>query len=202
MPTSIDWSVILALVSGIGLAAAAGFRVFVPLLLLAVAARAGVVPLAPSFAWLSSDAALITLGSACALEIGAYYIPWLDHALDVIAAPAAVVAGSIAVAAPLAGFDPWLAWAVGIVAGGGAAGLVQGATILARGVSLIATGGLGNPIVATAENALAILVAAMAILVPVLGVLAVGVALFIIIRRVRRAKTRRQREPASLAVAA
>ena len=74
---------------GVGLAAATGFRVFLPLLVAALAARFGNLPLNDTFAWLASAPALFTLGAAAVLETLAYYIPGVDHALDVIAGPAA-----------------------------------------------------------------------------------------------------------------
>jgi hypothetical protein len=188
---NIDWSLVTGVLAGVGLAAAAGFRVFVPLLVLALANKAGVMGVAPGFDWLGSTPAVTALSCAAVLEIVAYYVPWLDHALDTLAAPAAVVAGSLVVASQVTGMDPWLGWVTGIVAGGGAAGLVQASTMLLRGVSLVTTGGLANPLVATLENGLAILVAALAVLVPLLALLAVALALFILLRRRQRVVARR-----------
>jgi hypothetical protein len=76
---------------GIGLAAACGLQVFLPCLIAAVAAWAGVFVPAPEFAWVTSPVALVTLGVAAVAEVGAMHLPWLDHALDVVASPAAVV---------------------------------------------------------------------------------------------------------------
>src|SRR3954468_14384011 len=109
---------LVAICAGVALAAACGFRVFLPLLFMAIAARIKLVPLSPHFAWLGSNTALILLGVATVVEIGAYYIPWLDHALDVIASPTAVGAGVLAVAALLPTDDPAIRWALAIVAGG------------------------------------------------------------------------------------
>lgn len=180
--TTSDWQLIVGILAGVGLAAASGFRVFVPLLVLSIAAKAGVLNLAPSFAWIASTPALVALCSASVLEIGGYYVPWLDHALDTIAAPAAVVAGTISVASQAVNVDPWVSWVTGIIAGGGAAAMVQASTMLVRGLSLVTTGGAGNPIVATAENALAIVVAVLAVLVPILALFALGVAIILVLR--------------------
>ncbi|HVH19978.1 MAG TPA: DUF4126 domain-containing protein, partial [Myxococcota bacterium] len=87
---------LLSLGIGLGLAAACGFRIFLPLLALGVAARAELVPLASGFQWLATTPALGAFAVATALEIGAYYVPWLDHLLDVAAGPAAVAAGAVA----------------------------------------------------------------------------------------------------------
>src|SRR6187549_3150374 len=141
----------LSLCIGIGLSAACGFRIFVPLLVMSVAAKSGHLSFVSSFQWMGSDVALITFAVATCIEIAAYYIPWLDHALDVIATPAAIVAGTIVTASMVGGMSPFLKWTLAVIAGGGAAGLVQGTTVVARGTSTATTGGIGNPIFATIE---------------------------------------------------
>jgi hypothetical protein len=137
---------------GIGLSAACGFRVFVPLLVLSIAAHTGHVQLAKTFAWIGSTPALIAFSVATAAEIGAYYIPWLDNALDTIAAPLAAVAGVVATASVVTNIDPFWSWTLAIIAGGGAAASTQIATTKARAASSLTTGGLANPVVATVEN--------------------------------------------------
>ena len=165
---------VLALAAGLGLAAACGLRVFAPLLVLGLAGRFGHLPLASGFAWAASGPAIVALGFATVLEIGAYYIPWLDHALDTIATPAARVAGVLAVAAVTGAMPPWLRWSTAIVGGGGLAGLTQGASVLLRLKSGALTGGLGNPVVSTGEWVGAIGLAVVAVLVPVLALVVVG----------------------------
>ena len=142
---------LLSIGVGIGLAAACGFRVFVPLLVVSVASHAGKLNLAPSFQWMGTDAALMAFGCATALEIAAYYIPWLDNLLDTVATPAAVVAGTVVSASVFTGIDPFLKWSLAVIAGASAAGLVQGSTVVTRAISTASTGGLGNPVVATGE---------------------------------------------------
>jgi hypothetical protein len=169
---------------GIGLAAACGFRVFLPLALLSLAARAGIVPLATGFGWLASREALVVLVAACLAEIAAYYVPWVDHLLDTLATPAAVAAGVLASAAVLVDLPPAVRWSVALVAGGGAAGLFQGTTVVARHASTLLTLGLGNFLVATAEAMLAVCVVALAILLPFAILFVVlGVALWRLGRR-------------------
>src|SRR5438876_9605685 len=136
----------LSICVGIGLSAACGFRVFVPLLIMSIASLSGHLTLASQFQWIGTYPALIAFGVATALEIGGYYIPWLDHLLDTMATPAAIVAGTVVTAAIVTNTSPMLKWTLAIIAGGGAAGLVQGTTVLARGVSTATTGGLGNPL--------------------------------------------------------
>ena len=157
----------LSVLTGIGVAAACGFRVFVPLLALGVAARTGVLPLNDSFTLLASMPALIALGTAAMLEVGAYYVPWLDNALDVAAAPAAVIAGVLASAAAITDLPPVLTWGIALIGGGGAAGLLHGATSLLRLKSTAVTGGAGNPVISTGELIGAVVTSAMALLVPV-----------------------------------
>ena len=86
---------IAAIGVGLGLAAACGFRVFVPLLVLSLAANWGYVPLAPGWTWIGTSPAIIAFGTATLLEAFGYFIPWVDHALDVAATPAAVLAGMV-----------------------------------------------------------------------------------------------------------
>lgn len=179
---------VLALSLGLGLAAACGFRVFVPLLVAALAGNTGHLELASDFAWLGSDAAVIALGVATLLEIGAYYVPWLDNLLDTVASPAAVVAGAVVTAGVVTDVSPMLRWGTAIIAGGGAAGSVQGLTVLTRGASTAMTGGLANPIVSTLEAAAAVAVAVLAVLAPLLAVSLVIIGAVYVSRRLAAAR--------------
>jgi hypothetical protein len=163
----------LSVCLGIALAAACGFRVFVPLLVLSAVAKAGWLTLAASFAWIGTTPALVTFAAATLLEIGAYYVPWLDNLLDSAAGPLAVVAGVVVSAAVLTDLDPLVQWTLAIVAGGGAAGAVQAATTGVRALSSTTTLGIANPIVATAELGGSIVLSLVSILVPVLAATAV-----------------------------
>jgi hypothetical protein len=136
---------------GLGLAAACGFRVFVPLLAISVGALTGHIPLSSGFAWIGTVPAAIAFGTATALEIAAYYIPWFDHLLDTVATPAAVAAGMVASASVMVDLPPVLKWGVALIGGGGVAGLLQGATVLLRLKSLAVTGGAANALVSTVE---------------------------------------------------
>jgi hypothetical protein len=170
---------------GIGLAAACGFRVFVPLLVLSIAARTGQIPLASDFQWIASLPALIVFATATVVEVAAYYVPWIDHALDTVATPAAMVAGVIATAAVAADLPPVLRWVLAAVGGGGIAGTVQGATVLARLKSGALTAGFANPVVASVELAGSLVTSVLAIAVPVLAV-ALVVALLVWMYRTSR----------------
>jgi hypothetical protein len=167
----------------VGLAAACGFRVFVPMLGLSIAAAAGHVELGPEFAWLGTPTALVCLSIATVLEIGAFYIPWLDNLLDSIATPAAVIAGTILTASVTTEISPMMKWTVAIIAGGGAAALIQTGTVLLRGGSTMTTGGSGNFIVSTIEWIGAILTTLLALILPILSAIAaVLVATYVVYR--------------------
>lgn len=162
---------ILALLVGLGLSAACGFRVFVPLLGVSLAAHSGHATLASDFTWLGSTPALIALSVATALEIMAYYVPWMDHFLDVVATPAAVVAGIMVSASMMSDMSPFLRWSLAVIAGGGVAGAVQATTVITRGASTWLSGGLTNPIVASAELAGSLVSTTLALWMPMLGLL-------------------------------
>jgi Domain of unknown function (DUF4126) len=170
----------LSICLGIGLSAACGFRVFVPMLALSLGSMSGHLTLAHGFEWVGTYPALLAFAVATVVEIAAYYVPWLDHCLDTLATPAAVVAGAVITASLVTDMSPWLRWSLAIIAGGGAAGVVQGTTVLSRGASLATTGGLANPVVATFELVGAVVTSILAILAPVLllGLLVVFVLLF------------------------
>jgi hypothetical protein len=173
-----------ALLIGIGIAAATGLRVFLPLLGLALAGRLGDVPLADDMQWLLSDAALLALATATLVEIAAYYLPLVDHLLDAVTTPLALAAGTLATVAMLGGIeDPLLRWGLAVVAGAGAAGTVQAGSVVARAASTATTGGLGNPVVSTFEWIGALLLTLLALLLPVVVVL---VLLVIAVRLLRR----------------
>ncbi|MFO1426622.1 MAG: DUF4126 domain-containing protein [Steroidobacteraceae bacterium] len=179
--------VLLSVALGVGLAAATGLRVFLPLFALSIAAASGHVTLAPAFAWLGSTPALVMLGVATLAEVLAYYIPGVDHALDVLAAPAALIAGTLATAAVVSDLPPVVRWTTAVIAGGGAAGLTQGLTTLLRLKSAALSGGLGNPVVASAELGGAVLLSVLALLAPVIALaLAVALGAWLLRRLARR----------------
>jgi hypothetical protein len=180
---------LLPILLGLALAAACGFRVFAPLLIAGLAAHQGHLPLAPDFAWLGTTPALIALGTAAVLEIGAYFVPWLDHALDVLATPTAVIAGILAAVAVMVDLPPPLRWGIGVIGGGAIAGVVQGTTVLLRAKSTTFTGGLGNPVVAAGETVGAIGLALLAIAVPVVVLV---VVVWVVGWRIRRRPVRRE----------
>lgn len=187
--------ILLSILVGLGLSAACGFRIFVPLLILSIAALCDQVQLAPQFAWIGAQPALIAFSIATVLEILGYYIPAVDHFLDVVATPAAIVAGSITTAAVVTDLGPFLKWSLAIIAGGGLAGSVQALTVSTRAASTAVTVGLGNPLVATAELGGAIFTSILAIMLPVLTAILIALALLLIGFRWIRQKIRLSARP-------
>ena len=173
---------LLAGAVGISLAAAVGFRIFAPMLLVGIAAKTGHIHLADGFEWLGSDLAIIMLGIAAIAEISAYFFPFFDNLLDTISAPVAMGAGTLLMASTLIEMEPWLRWAIAMVAGGGTAGLIHAATSALRLGSTASTGGLANPVFATMEVGGATALTLLAILVPLA---ALAVVVFLISRTLR-----------------
>jgi hypothetical protein len=181
-----DLDLALSIALGVGLAAATGFRVFLPMLVARAAAYTGHLPLSENFPWLGTPGALIMLGVAAFVEILAYYIPGVDNLLDVLATPAAVVAGTLVSAAVITDLPPMLKWTTAIIAGGGVAGLTQGVTALLRAKSTVLTAGVGNPVIATAELGGSLLVSLLALAAPLVALLVVIVFLWLAMRLIRR----------------
>ncbi len=187
------FQLLLPISLGIGLAAAAGFRVFLPLLAMGLAVKAGYLPINENFQWIATTPALLMLAVAAITEIIAYYIPVLDNLLDSIASPTAIGAGIAMSYAVLGDLPPMVKWTLAIIAGGGAAAATQGATTLLRGTSTLTTGGLGNPVIATLEIVGAIFMSLLAIIMPYLALIAVLIFIFTawrIILRIRRNRLR------------
>jgi hypothetical protein len=181
-----EFDLALSIALGVGLAAAVGFRVFLPLLVVSIAAYSGNLPLSDGFAWLGTLPVIAMLGVAALAETLAYYIPGVDNLLDTLATPAAFLAGIAVSAAVMADLPPVVKWTTAIIAGGGAAGLTQSATALLRLNSTTFTGGLGNPIIATAEFGGALLVALLALIAPLLGLALVILFCWLAARFARR----------------
>jgi len=171
---------ILSLFLGIGLAASAGFRVFLPLFAMSLASHFNIIPLNESWTWVGSFPAMMTLGVAMIGEIFAYYIPFVDNLLDTIATPLAAIAGTAAMASTLIDLDPMLTWGLAIIAGGGTATAMQGMTSVTRLASSVKTAGLGNPVVSTAETGTAITLSSLSIFLPIAALIVV-VFIFVIV---------------------
>lgn len=167
METVSDISAFSAVMAGICLSAAAGLRVFIPILALGLAARFEWLPISEQFMWMASEPVLVIIGIAALLEAGSYYIPIVDNLLDILATPAALAGGTVIVSSLLPEMNATAQWATAALLGGGSAGVVQGSSVLARGMSTASTGGLGNPLLSTTETGGSLVAVILALLIPV-----------------------------------
>lgn len=180
---------ILGLCIGIGLSAACGFRVFVPLLVMSIASLLGWFEPMKGFEWLAMPSVCIALAVATVCEVAAYYIPWVDNMLDTVATPAAMIAGTLTTMAVSSGeMSQFASWAAAIIIGGGTAGAVQMSTVAVRGVSTATTGGVANPLVSTGEWIGAFLLSILSLIVPVLVVVLIIVLAIFTVRWFREKK--------------
>lgn len=180
---------ILGLCIGIGLSAACGFRVFVPLLVMSIASLLGWFEPMKGFEWLAMPSVCIALAVATVCEVAAYYIPWVDNMLDTVATPAAMIAGTLTTMAVSSGeMSQFASWASAIIVGGGTAGAVQMSTVAVRGVSTATTGGVANPLVSTGEWIGAFLLSILSLIVPVLVVVLIIVLAIFTVRWFREKK--------------
>ncbi len=183
---------ITAICLGLALSASCGFRVFVPMLVGGIAAKAGYLELAQEFEWLGTWPAIAIFSVATVVEIGAYYLPWLDNLLDSITVPVAVVAGILLAAASFGDMDPMLKWSLATVAGGGTAGIISlGMSGLRLGSSLL-TGGSGNPVISTLEWIGSLILSILAIALPIVAGIATTVCAIVMVRFAIRFFTRRK----------
>lgn len=158
---------------GIGLSAACGLRVFLPMFAVSLLSYFGKLPLTESLQWLGTSPAIILLGVATVVEIGAYYIPWLDHLLDSITIPTSIAGGTLLLASVNPELEPLIKWSVALIAGGGTAGIISVGTAATRLKSTAISGGATNFVVTTLENAGSLFLTLVAFLVPVLAVVLV-----------------------------
>lgn len=165
---------------GIGLAAATGFRVFLPMFAVSLASYMHWIPMSGNFEWLSGLPALITTGIATVVEILAYYIPYVDHLLDTLSVPLATVAGSVLFASQFADLGTFPQWALALIAGGGTAATISSGFAGTRAASTASTGGLGNSVVATTETAGAGIMSFLAMAAPFLAAIC-AIALVIVV---------------------
>jgi hypothetical protein len=199
MDPQVAVTVIFQISMGVSLAACAGFRAFTPLLVIGLAGRLDLVPLAERFNWLSSDAALIVLVSAVIIETLADKVPVVDHSLDLAATLVRPVAGALVVASPLTGLDPLVATVVGIVLGSTVAGGVHLAKSKTRLVSTALTGASANPVLSVAEDVASFGGSLLSVFLPIFTFLVVCLLAFVayrLIGRRRAARPRRDVDPA------
>jgi hypothetical protein len=176
-----------ALALAIALAASAGLRAWLPLLLASSLARLGVLDLGPSFQFLTSNKALFLFGVATAIELVGDKIPAVDHALDVIGTPLRPAAGALLAASVLGTVsDPLTSIVLGTAVGAPSALVPHAAKSALRAASTATTGGLANPLLSLVEDGLSIAVFVLAVLVPVVVVALLGLTMYLASRWLRR----------------
>jgi len=184
----VAWADVVSSVSlAIGLAACAGLRAWLPLLLAGSLSRAGVITLGSSFSFLGSNRALILFGVATLIEIVGDKVPAVDHALDMLSTVLRPAAGALLAASVMWEIrDPLTALAMGVAVGAPAALVPHAAKAVVRAASTTLTGGLANPVISVAEDVLAVGMFVLTVLVPLLAALTLLVVAFFVLRRLGR----------------
>ncbi|MDP3803145.1 DUF4126 domain-containing protein [Brevundimonas sp.] len=185
---------VLPALLGLGLASATGLRTFLPLLMLALAARFEMfgVRLIDQMDWLVSWPAIAALGTATVAEFLGDKVPAIDHGLNAIGYVTRPVAGAIAAGSVFWNVDPAAAAVAGLIVGAPAALAFNAAQTGVRVGSTAATGGLGNPLVSLIEDVLAALTVIVAFLAPIVIPLVLLILIVVVFRLARRIRDRRE----------
>jgi len=182
-------SLLFQIAMGIGLAACAGLRAFLPLFVVGLAGRFDVVPLTATFEWLGSTPALVVFGVAVVAEILADKIPVVDHFLDVAQSVVKPIAGTVLAASVLTELTPLQAAVLGLITGGAVSGVIHVTKAKVRLASTATTAGLGNPVISALEDIGAFFGSLVAIWLPLLLLLllvAATILTWTLLRRIRR----------------
>lgn len=186
----------LGILIAIGLAAACGFRIFVPPLVAGVAHMLGWIDLAAGMEWIGSPVAVTCFAIATCVEIAAFFIPAVNNALDVIATPVAVIAGTIVAAGALVELPPFVQWTLAAIVAATVTGSIQVASASGRAATTAATAGTGSPVFSLVETIGSVVTAVLAVLVPIVAVILVALLLgaagwvFMRARRLLRARAK------------
>ncbi len=173
-------AIVFNILIGVVLAATCGFRIFVPLLVMGIAARAGYLDLGTGFQWIGTSPAIIVLAAATLAEALAYFIPYVDNLLVSLSAPISVLAGVLVTAAVMTDMNPLLQWSLALIAGGGAAAATSAVSNGLHHSSTAVSGGIINPVVSTIESVLAVITSILAVAAPLLALICIAALLFFI----------------------
>ena len=184
---------LLSIFLGIGLSASVGFRVFLPMFALSLAAYFNLWELNESWLWLGSTMTVITLGIATIVEVAAYYIPVIDNALDAIAIPLATIAGTAVMVSTVADLSPLDTWALAIIAGGGTAAAIKTSASTTRLGSTVSTAGFGNPIITTIETVIAFVMSVVSIFLPIVAIFLVFLILYFVVKLFKKLKSNKSK---------
>lgn len=159
---------------GLSIAACAGLRAFLPLLVVGLLGRNGYLELNPAFAFLARTDALIVFGLATVVELLADKVVAVDHFLDGIATFLRPVAGTVLAGSLLTHLDPLPAATLALVVGGAPALTVHAGKAVARyKASMLVPlhGGLGNTLLSLGEDALSGFGIWLALIAPIVAAL-------------------------------
>jgi large-conductance mechanosensitive channel len=194
----------MELLTGFGLATAAGLNAYIPLLALGLLSRfTDLVSLPHGWAWLENGWVMSIVAMLLVIEVVADKVPALDSVNDAIQTfvrPTAggIVFGSGTAAQTSAVTDPgafaqsgqWIPVAIGVVVA-----LVVSLTKSAvRPAANVATAGMAAPVLSTVEDATSVALVFLAILIPVLVLVAVVVLAWAVVRILRRRRRNAARE--------
>lgn len=183
-------SILISITLGIGLAASAGFRVFLPLLALSIAAHYQLLPLNEHWQWLGNPSAIIILGVATLAETAAALIPWVGNLLDALAVPLAGIAGTLIMVSTVSDLPQGATWALAVITGGGAALSIKGITTALKTAGNTLTGGFAGPIMSLIETITSLLITLLSLFLPLLALVLVVVILYALYRLIRRFRRR------------
>lgn len=167
----------LGILIAIGLAAACGFRIFVPPLVAGIAHMLGWIELAGGMEWIGSPVAVTCFAVATCVELVAYLLPAVNNALDVIATPVAVIAGAVVAAGALVDLSPFIQWTLAVIAAAAVTGPIQLASASGRAAATATTAGAASPVFSLGESIGAAVTAVLAVLVPILAAILVALLL-------------------------
>ncbi len=175
----------MSVLLGICLSAAAGFRIFIPFLVLSVTSYLGWIDYGSAASWLVSLPFLIGFGFVAAMEIAIYYNPWIDNMLDLISTPLSFFAGVILMLSVMPDINFILKCVIGIVCGGGTALNIRLLSLKARALSSFFITGIGNRIITTIETVSSVIISILAIYTPFAAVILVCFIVFYFLKMIK-----------------
>ena len=181
------WTIASYAAAGIALAACAGMRAFLPLLVVGIAGRFAGFKLSEGYQWLATDGALVTFAIAVIAETLADKVPVLDHALDTVGLVVKPAVGTMVAAAMFVQLPPFAATLLGLAVGGTVATTVGLAKAKVRVLSSLTTGTVLNPVLSFVEDLVATVIAAIALIAPFLALLFIAAIVIYAVRRLHRA---------------
>ncbi|TDX46615.1 DUF4126 domain-containing protein [Orenia marismortui] len=176
-------NLILSMLIGVGLSAACGFRVFIPLLVMSISALTGNLELASDFQWIGSDSALYVFTIATILEMIAYYIPQVESFLSSISTTVTAIAGTIVMSSFVVDVSPLLQWSLAIIAGGGTSTVVQASRNKIKNVIGLRDVASNNFSLLSLEILTAVLLSSLLIISPVLTLFLIAIIILILFKK-------------------